>query len=199
MSTSISPGFVTLHSQHTLQHTDWLVVYTLANQEGVGEHLDSYDFDDFLGLAVYLFITSQSQDTRKQLSQLFPKFGSAIVLPLVKILCKQDIFVEQSIPVLAKYSLTKMAPYSLAIGLNQVLTLKIQNDLKTVALQTFRQLLQSCEPSVQLVLSQLLSEKNRQLVSDFSASQQLSSHKISTAKSRQHSAENTERKAMQCA
>ncbi|ESA38354.1 hypothetical protein N836_02310 [Leptolyngbya sp. Heron Island J] len=173
MSTLIGSSFVALHSQHTLQYADWLAVYTLAKDEGVGEHLDSYDCENFLGLAVYLFITTQSQGTREQLSRLLPKFGSAIVLPLLKILYRKEIFVEQNIPMLAQQSLNEMAPYPLMIGLNQVLDLNLQDALKTVALQMVQQLLQSCEPSVYVVLSQLLSETNRHLVSEFSMSQLL--------------------------
>lgn len=171
MPTLIGSGFVELHSQHTLQYADWLAVYALAKDEGVGERLNSYDCEDFLGLAVYLFITTQSQGTRQHLSQLLPKFGSAIVLPLLKILCRKEIFVEQTIPMLAQQSLNAMAPYPLMIGLNQVLDLNIQNDLKEIALQTIKQLLQACEPSGYLLLSQLLSEPNRKLVSEFSGSQ----------------------------
>ncbi|NEQ55470.1 MAG: hypothetical protein F6K11_36035, partial [Leptolyngbya sp. SIO3F4] len=56
--------------------------------------------------------------------------------------------------------------------LNEVLDLNAQDNLKAVALQLLRQQFQSCEPSTQVVLSQLLSEKNRSLVSEFSALQQ---------------------------
>lgn len=171
MSTLIDSDFVALHSQHTLQCADWLEVYALAKEEGIGECLDSYDFEDFLGLAVYLFITTQSQSTRQQLSSLFPKLGSAIVLPLLKILCKEAVFVERNIPLLARQSLNSMAPYALVIGINQVLGTNIQDDLKAVALQSLRQRLQTCEPPVCLVLSQLLSEANRKLVSELSVSQ----------------------------
>ncbi|MEM9808763.1 MAG: hypothetical protein AAF959_26195 [Cyanobacteria bacterium P01_D01_bin.56] len=97
MSTLIGSDFVALHGQHTLQYADWMDVYTLAKAEGIGEYLDSYDFEDFLGLAVYVFITTQSQDVRQQLSFLFPKLGSSIVLPLLKILCKKEVFVEQAL------------------------------------------------------------------------------------------------------
>lgn len=168
MHTSIDSDFVALHSQHTLQHADWLAVFAIAKNEGVGEHLDSYDFEDFLGLAVYLLVTTQSQYNREQLSQLLPKFGSAVVLPLLKILYKQDVFAEQAIPILAQQSLDTMAPYSLIVGIDQVLGMNIQDDLAVVALRVAKQLLQSCEPSTCLILSRLLSETNRQLVSEFS-------------------------------
>ena len=170
MSNMVNSGFVELHSQHTLQHADWMTISGLAKAENLGECFLSWDFEDFLGLAVYLFVTTQSKDTREQLSQLLPKFGSAAVLPLLKILCKKEIFVEKTIPTLAQQSLTKMAPYPLVIGLNQVLNLKAQGDLKAAALQILRRLLQSCEPSTIVVLSQLLSDTNRQLVAEVSAS-----------------------------
>lgn len=171
MFNMMDPGFVALHSQHTLQYSDWMTISNLAKSENIDESLDSWDFEDFLGLAVYMFVTTQSQDTRIQLSQLLPKFGSAAVLPLLKILCKRKVFVEQGIPTLAQQSLNTMSPYPLAIGLNQALNLKSQADLKIVALQTLKQLFQSYgEPSTRLVLSQLLSEANRQLVCKISDS-----------------------------
>ena len=200
MPTLIDSDFVTLHGQHTLHSADWLTVYAIAKDEGVGKRLDSYDFDDFLGLAVYLFITTQSQGSRQELSQLLPKFGSAAVLPLLKVLCKKDVFAEQNVPMLAQQSLHNMAPYALVIGLNQVLGLNSQDNLTTVALQMLRQLLQSCEPSVRLVVYQLLSEANRQLVSEYSVSQLLDHRPRTTRRQYKRDSEVAvlERRAVQC-
>lgn len=155
MSNLIDSDFVALHGQHTLQHTDWMAVYTLAKNESVGEQIDTYGFEDFLGLMVYLFITTQSQAAREQLSHLLSKCGSAVVLPLLKILCRQDTFIAKEVPTLAQQSLSNMAPYPLAIGLHQILDLGVQENLKSAALQILKQVMCSCQPSVRLILSQL--------------------------------------------
>ncbi|MBX2866094.1 MAG: hypothetical protein KTR27_21280 [Leptolyngbyaceae cyanobacterium MAG.088] len=201
MSNSIDSDFVALHSQHTLQHADWMTISELAKAENISGCFYAWDFEDFLGLAVHLFVTTQSQDVRQQLSQLLPKFGSAVVVPLLKILCKKEVFAEINIPALAQKNLNEMELYPLVIGLNQILSLNFQDDLKALALQTLRQLLQSCEQSTNLVLSQLLSEANRQLVAEVSDFR-LSGH-VSSGASRIHHAHDSttavlERKAMQC-
>ncbi|MEM9808341.1 MAG: hypothetical protein AAF959_24015 [Cyanobacteria bacterium P01_D01_bin.56] len=170
MVNMMDPGFVALHSQHSLQHADWMKIADLAKAENVGKCFDSWNFEEFLGLTVYLFVTTQSQHTREQLSQILPKFGSTAVLPLLKILLKKEVFAEKAIPTLAQQSLNNMTAYALVIGANQVLDLKFQDDLKAIALEVLQQLLQSCEPSTNLVLAQLLSDTNRQLVSQSSTS-----------------------------
>lgn len=201
------------HSQHTLQQADLLAIYALANHAGVDEAMDSYSFDDFLGLTVYLLITTSSQDMRQQLAQLLSKFGSAAVLPLLKILCKKDFLVEANIQPLVRQTLGQMAPYPLAIGIGQILdqSLDQDNELKTVALQVLKQLIQTCEPSTRLGLSQLFSEAawNRieNLLSEHSSDDavtdpRLSIHFPSTASGRHHKRVSDiplrEQRAVQC-
>ncbi len=199
MSNFIDSDFVALHSQHVLQYADWMSISDLAKAENVSECFDAWDFEDFLGLAVYLFVTTQSQGTREKLSQLLPKFGSAAVLPLLKILGRKETFAKKNIPMLAQHSLNNMAPYPLAIGLNQVLEQKAQNDLTVVALQRLRQLLQSCEPSTCLVLSQLISDANWQLVSEVAVSK-LPTYALANRKQHKRSSEGAvlEHRAVQC-
>lgn len=158
-----------LHSQHSLQSTDLLTIYQLATLENIDESFESFSFDELLGLTVYLFVTTQSQNTREQLSRLLSKFGSAVVLPLLRILSKKDFLDPESLSVLALKSLNQMALYPLAIGLDQVLNQDIEDDLKTFALQVFSQLQPPFKQSnVAASLSQVLSETTLQLVEDFS-------------------------------
>ncbi|MEM9215372.1 MAG: hypothetical protein AAGD25_13615 [Cyanobacteria bacterium P01_F01_bin.150] len=161
----VDSGFALLHSQHTLQHADWLTIYAFIEDENISKHLDSYSFEDFLEFTVYLFTTTQSQSTRRCIAQIMPKFGSAVVLPILKVLCNQDASIDQTAQILAWQSLSEMTPYSLTIGLNQVLESDIQKDLRATALQVLKQLLQSCESSIQQVLYQLLSVNSLMLVS----------------------------------
>lgn len=158
MPTLQDTHFAALHSQHTLQQADLFAIYAFANHEGMNETIDSYSFEDFLGLTVYLFITSPSQDAREQLAQLLSKFGSAAVLPLLKILCKKDLLVEKNIQPLVQQTLSQMAPYPLAIGISQILDQNVNDELKTVSLQVLKQLIQTCESPTRLELSQVFSE-----------------------------------------
>lgn len=184
---------IALHSQHTLQQADLLAIYAFANHEGVDQTIESCSFDDFLGLTVYLFITTPSQDIREQLVPLLSKFGSAAVLPLLKILCKKDFLVERNIQALVKQTFSQMAPYPLAIGIGQILDRNVDNELTAAALQILKQL--TCEPSTRLALSQLFSEnawKNiEDLLSENSSNSvvtdpRLSIHFPSTASRRHH-------------
>lgn len=169
MSTLQDTRFADLHSQHTLQQTDLLAIYAFASNECVDDPIDSYSFDDFLGLTVYLFITTPSQDTREQLAQLLSKFGSAVVLPLLKILCKKDFLVEENIQVSVHQAFSHMAPYPLAIGISQTLDRDVNNELETAALQLLKQLMQTCESSTRSTLSQLFSETAWNKLEDFLA------------------------------
>lgn len=166
MPTVLSNHFTTLHSQHSLQHADLLAIYHLAILEEMDDSIDSFSFEELLGLTVYLFVTTQSQDSREQLSGLLQKFGSAAVLPLLRVLSRKDAVVSESLPVLAQKSLNEMGGYPLVIGLDQVLTHSMENDLKTVALEVLRQRLQLLEQGDLLLLQQVLSETTLELVED---------------------------------
>lgn len=169
MPTLQDTRFIALHSQHTLQQSDFLAICAIANQEYVEDLIDSYSFEDFLGLTVYLFITTPSQDTRKQLARLLSKFGSAAVSPLLKILCKKEFLVEENIQVLTQQTLSQMAPYPLVIGIAQTLAQEVNGELETAALQLLKQLIQTCEPATRLALSQLFSETIWKKIEDFSS------------------------------
>ena len=74
-----------LQAQPSLQSEDWLSICTLSEVEGIFESAQSWSFEEFLGFTLHLFITTDSPHVRAQVAQKLPKFGSRIVLPLIKI------------------------------------------------------------------------------------------------------------------
>ena len=166
MPTLLSNPLTILHSQHSLQHADLLTIYNLASLENIDDDLDSFSFAELLGLTIYSFVTTQSQDSRKHLSNLLPKFGSAVVLPLLRVLSRKDSLVSENLPGLAQKSLNEMGCYPLLIGLDQVLTQSMENDLKTVALEVLRQRLQLIKQHELSFLPQILSQTTLELIKD---------------------------------
>ena len=153
---------IALHSQHSIQGRDLLKICALAKAEGMVADIDAYSFNDFLGLTIHLFVTTQSQHTREQLALQLPKFGSAIVLPLIKILCR--IQAQEDIQALVQQSLDKIDLYPLIIGLNQVLDRENDKSLRTIAIQRFMKLIQENNQSLLLILPRLVSTKTWHLL-----------------------------------
>lgn len=169
MSTLPDARLTALHGQHSLQSDDFLAVCNLAKAEGRIEPVDTYGFSEFLGLAVHLFVSTPSLHRREQLSQVLPKFGSAVVFPLVKIVCNACADDIQSLQVLAQQSLERMELYPLLIGLNRVLDQGDDEQLRTVALNLLlRKIAQSCDRSVPLLLPKFLSKESLQLLEGYS-------------------------------
>ena len=160
MSTPPDSRFIELHSQHTLQYHDLLTIYNLAKDEGMAENIDSFSFNDLLGLTIHLFVTTQSQRTREQLSQQLPKFGSSVVLPLIKILCHKQLGHVDNLHVLTQKSLDRINPHALLIGLNRVLTLETDPQLGTAARQIVKNLIQTHDRSVLFLLSKLIFQEH---------------------------------------
>ncbi|MEL6491804.1 MAG: hypothetical protein AAFQ95_17745 [Cyanobacteria bacterium J06621_3] len=78
----------TLQAQHTLEQSDWLNIYAIAQTENNSQaqsEIDSFGFEQFLGFTCHLFVTTGSQQSREQLATILPKFGSIAVFPLLKI------------------------------------------------------------------------------------------------------------------
>lgn len=162
MPTLFDTHLIDLHSQPSIQGHDLLTICALANAEGMVESIDSYSFDQFLGLTIHLFVTTQSQDTREQLAQQLTKFGSAAVSPLIKLLWRMRS--HSSLQLLARNSLEQMAPYSLMIGLSHVLDRETNDDLRTIAIQMLLNLMQDSNRSVLLSLPKLVSAKTWRLL-----------------------------------
>ncbi|MGD1952522.1 MAG: hypothetical protein ACFB14_23195 [Leptolyngbyaceae cyanobacterium] len=162
MSTLLDTRLIALYSQHSIQYGDLLEIYELSTAETTVECIDTYRFDELLGLVVHLFVTTQSQQTRKKLSTLLPKFGSAAVLPLLKILCRLPA--QASVHTLAQQSIADMAVYALIIGLDQVLVYETDELLQKAAIQKLMHIMQDNESSILLVLPKLVSQKTWGLI-----------------------------------
>ncbi|MEO0394911.1 MAG: hypothetical protein AAF243_02860 [Cyanobacteria bacterium P01_A01_bin.137] len=162
MPTLFDTHLIDLHSQPSIQGHDLLTICALAESEGMVESIESYSFDQFLGLTIHLFVTTQSQDTREQLAQQLTKFGSAAVLPLIKILWRMRS--HSSLQLLAQNSLEQMAPYSLIIGLSHFLDRETNDDLREIATQMLVNLMQDPNRSVLLSLPKLVSSKTWRLL-----------------------------------
>ena len=169
MSTFPNARLTALHGQHSLQSDDFLTICNLAKAEGRIETVESYSFNEFLGLTVHLFVSTQSRHTCEQVSQILPKFGSAVVLPLLKVTCYDCADDIQNLPALAQQSLERMGLYPLLIGLNQVLDAEEDKPLRTVALELLlKNIAQSCDRSVPLLLPEFLSKESLQLLESYS-------------------------------
>ena len=162
MSTLFDTRLVALHSQHCLQSQDMLKICDLARAEGMAEEFENYSFDTFLGMVIHMLITTESQHTREQLAQQLPKFGSAAVSPLIKILYRLQT--QQHIRALAQASLNKIDLYPLVIGLSQLLDNEIDTTLRSAAVQQLTELIESHNQSVLLVLPKLVSTKTWQIL-----------------------------------
>ena len=162
MSTLFDTRLVALNSQHCLQSQDMLKICDLASAEGMAEDIENYSFDNFLGMVVHMLITTQSQHTREQLALQLPKFGSAAVSPLVKLLCRLQT--QSNIHSLAQESLNKIELYPLIIGLSQLLDDEIDNTLRSMAIQQLIRLIEERDQSVLLVLPKLVSQKTWQIL-----------------------------------
>ncbi len=158
------PCFIALHSQHAIQSHDVLKISDLANAEGIVNNIEAYSFDEFLGLTIYLFVTTQSQSIREELSFYLSKFGSAAVLPLIQILCR--IQLPANVRQLARQSLDDMELYPLIIGLSHILEREIDNILRTAAMEVLVKISQENNQSILLLLPKVLSKKTWQALKD---------------------------------
>ncbi|MDV3353358.1 hypothetical protein D0962_05830 [Leptolyngbyaceae cyanobacterium CCMR0082] len=162
MSILFDASLVALHSQHSIQSQDLWEICACAHDEGVDDNFSTYSFDDFLGLTVHLFITTQAQQVRQQLALKLHKFGSAIVSPLIKTLHQMQT--QEEIQLLVQQSLDRLAPHALIIGLSQLLEHEIDNTFRTTAMQRLMDLIHAGDQTVLLVLPKLVSTKTWRLV-----------------------------------
>ncbi|MEL6552381.1 MAG: hypothetical protein AAFQ63_02795 [Cyanobacteria bacterium J06621_11] len=123
MLTSSDAQTSQLQAQHTLTGQDLIELCAIASQEthinDIYSQIETWKFEQFFGLACHLFITTESAQSRQQLSNLLPKFGSIAVYSLLKITDKfnEATHSQNNIGVLALSSLKQMALQPLVIGL----------------------------------------------------------------------------------
>ncbi|MEL6468554.1 MAG: hypothetical protein AAFQ74_02405 [Cyanobacteria bacterium J06623_4] len=116
-----------LHAQHSLRSADYLQIAQLASHEApqsnnsqtIFEQLSTFTFEQFFGFTCHLFITTNSSETREQLSHILPKFGSIAVLSLLKI--ANHFYPCEEVKALALRSLQCMTDSPLAIGISHML------------------------------------------------------------------------------
>ncbi len=115
-----------LQAQHTIQSKDLLKICQLAEIENVFEKVESFSFEQFFGFACYLFLTTESCDSREQLAAILPNFGSIAVFSLLKIShhlenAETSLEREQHLIMLAQQSLKAIPLPALVTGLSQIL------------------------------------------------------------------------------
>lgn len=147
----------TLHSQHTLASADLLKICQLAQVEGLAESLESWSFEQFFGFSLHLFITTESAATRAAVAQLLPKFGSGIVLPLVKI--SHHFQAKGEISRLAQQSLGAIAPRTLLLGIKEVLETPNADSLKPILVKVLANLSNQSAATVLILFPEILQDE----------------------------------------
>lgn len=156
-----------LHAQHTIDSGDLLVICSLANVDNIFERVESWSFEQFFGFATYLFITTESAETRQQLAQIMPKFGSRAVLSLVKILHHAQLSNDDkslSLKGLATQSLGAINPHTLAIGLAEVFAQANATELVAVVAKVLVKISYESNDSILSLLPTLLPAKSWQVL-----------------------------------
>lgn len=178
----------TLHTQHTLQSQDISLICQLANAESnvenTLEQIQSWSFEQFFGFACYLFVTTESSNIRKQLANLFPKFGKISILSLVKIVHHSDLYernrsysnyhLSVEVPALALQALENMPAQILVVGLAQVIEEDTHSDLRQTIAAFLAKVFYKKEEDVLSLLSQHLSKDSWHAI-EVSLVQELSS------------------------
>ena len=143
---------IDLLSQHSLQSDDLQLICELAAVKDLVSQAENWSFEQFFGLTVYMFVTTESSQVRHQLADVIPTFGSRAVLSLIKIVHQPTLPAE--LQILARQCLDQIAPYGLAYGLNQVLA--AGSEYETFVLKTLAELAHKSDESIMLLLSQLV-------------------------------------------
>ncbi|EDX84267.1 hypothetical protein S7335_1964 [Synechococcus sp. PCC 7335] len=162
----------TLDTQHTLQCQDLSFICQLAdaesNVENTLEQIQSWSFEQFFGFACHLFVTTESSSIRKQLANLFPKFGKISILSLVKIMHYFDAYKRNrsysgyhfpvEVQVLAGQALENMPAQILVVGLAQVIEEDAHSELRETIAVFLAKVFYKKEEDVLSLLSQRLSK-----------------------------------------
>lgn len=140
-----------------------MLICKLANVEGIFEEAASWHFDQFFGFTVYLFVNTESASDRQQLAHLISKCGSQAVLSLIKILhhayYSKDIptgFKGSDLAPLALKSLEEMKPYTLVLGLIDVLKQDDAAELMPTVVKALVKIIHEDDGAVLSLLPQLM-------------------------------------------
>ncbi|MEM8505518.1 MAG: hypothetical protein AAF716_20495 [Cyanobacteria bacterium P01_D01_bin.1] len=161
----------TLHTQHTLQSKDILLICQLASAtdtaEDTLEQIQSWSFEQFFGFTCHLFVTTESSTVRQQLAELFPKFGKIAILSLVKIVYFFDLQRDQvslaprfptEVQHLAITALENMSAHSLAVGIAQVIEEDTHGTLRSTVVSLIARAFYKSEEDILSLLSHHLSK-----------------------------------------
>lgn len=168
MTTLSNAQKIALYTQHSLDSTDWQRICQLANVENGSKQqvqkLESLSFEQFFGLAVHTFISTESTATRQQLSELLPKFGSRAVLSLFKILfhCKSEfasfnIVNAHELNALTRASLKRIEPVAFVMGLDSALADKAAKALMPLIIEELVSAIREDDGTILTLLPRLLS------------------------------------------
>jgi len=161
----------TLHTQHTLQSQDILLICqlasTTANAEHTLEQIQSWSFEQFFGFTCHLFVTTESSSVRQQLADLFPKFGKIAILSLVKIVYFFDLQRTQAssaarfpteVQHLSLVALENMSAQNIATGLAQAIEEDTHGTLRPTIVSLIARVFYNNEEDILSLLSQHLSK-----------------------------------------
>ncbi|MEL6604788.1 MAG: hypothetical protein AAFP20_16375 [Cyanobacteria bacterium J06614_10] len=151
-----------LHAQHSLRSADYLQIAQLASHEApqsnnsqtIFEQLSTFTFEQFFGFTCHLFITTDSSETREQLSLILPSFGSIAVLSLLKI--ANHFYPCEEVKALALKSLQHMPNQPLAVGIGRILEGEIAEEMRSAIAHRLVQMpVQRQEQILRLLAEQL--------------------------------------------
>jgi len=143
---------IDLLSQHSLESDDLNLICELSAVDNAVSKVENWSFEQFFGLTVYMFVTTESAPIRRQLARIIPKFGSRAVLSLIKIVHQTELSAE--LQLLARQGLDQISHYGLAHGLSQVLA--TDSPYEPFVLKTLATLAQELDEPILLLVSQLL-------------------------------------------
>lgn len=122
-----------LAAQHTIEGKDLMAICAIALQEthlnNIYEQIETWQFEQFFGLACHLFITTKSTSARRQLADLLPKFGSIAVFSLLTISYKFNAQKQsqKETKQLAIHSLKEMPLPALVVGITNAIEEEEEN------------------------------------------------------------------------
>ena len=166
-----------LYSQHSLNSHDWQTICQLASldieSESQLQQIASLTFEQFFGLAVHSFITTENAATRQQLATLLPKFGSRAVLSLFKVLlhCDKLTFpvdhttgktLSHELRALSIQSLNNIEPTAFVLGLEDALSDEKAADMMPLIIDVLVSANRREEDAILTLLPRLLSANSWQ-------------------------------------
>jgi hypothetical protein len=153
MSVVLNNLRIALQAQPSLQSQDLQLLCTLVSPSGFTAELEDWTLEQFLGLALHLLITTESEATHRVLATLLPKFGGQAVRPLVRI--AQSSQVPEDLRSLGLSILGSFTPGALATGLVSVLDTEDPRTLQPAVLQVVMMLGEPVTQALKSLLPEL--------------------------------------------